>query len=465
MRKNFTASIALLIFGCTSPAASQVFQELYSFEPFGTNGDGPYGGLIQARDHNYYGTTFYGGAWDCGTLYKMTTNGVLTIIASFNGTTTDQHPITQLVEANDGSFYGATVYPSRIFEATPDGTLTSAGGGIGTIMSPILQARDGCLYVVDMGDPAAYAGTDSIYDGSISRFNEGGGPGGGVYQFARASHPENGYYPSGGLVQAPDGNFYGVTSEGGAYGYGVAYRLTTNGNYAVLCSFSRGPALNDAVYPYGRLLLASDGNLYGVAGAYYEDGYLFRLTTNGVLTTLVRFGTWDAQGQLVWGQTPNAGLIEANDGNFYGTTMYGGDPRFWPTGLGTVFRVTPAGVVTTIVSFTETGGPYPGATPHAGLLQASDGNLYGTTANAGSRGAGNIFRIIMPGPLLSVAAAGAGQVVLSWRTNYQGYGLQSSPDLQPPNWSPCTNAPVVVGHHYYVTNSLTGPARFFRLQK
>src|SRR4051812_194386 len=95
-------SAALSVLGSLSWVGGQTFEELYSFKLFSTNGYDPHGGLIQARDGNLYGTTFYGGAWDFGTVFKITPGGVLTTLASFDGTTNDQHPITTLLEASDG---------------------------------------------------------------------------------------------------------------------------------------------------------------------------------------------------------------------------------------------------------------------------------------------------------------------------------------------------------------------------
>lgn len=133
--------------------------------------------------------------------------------------------------------------------------------------------------------------------------------------------------------------------------------------------------------------------------------------------------------------------------------------------MGTVFKMTPQGEIITIFSFTGQGGPVPGRTPLAGLIQGSDGNLYGTCAYGGTYGGGNIFRIIMSGPLLSVSVA-AGQMVLSWRTNYVGFTLQSSPSLSAPAWTDCANnPPVVIGHDYVVTNAIAGAATFYRLRK
>ena len=155
----------------------------------------------------------------------------------------------------------------------------------------------------------------------------------------------------------------------------------------------------------------------------------------------------------------NDGLIEANDGDFYGTTFEGGT-----NDNGTVFKMDPQGDVTTLFCFTGEGGPFPGEAPTDRLMQGNDGNLYGTCHLGGSRGFGNVFRILMPGPLLSCAQAGAG-LVLSWRTNYGGFTLQSAQDLSAGNWTDRTNAPVILGGQFVVTNPVTGPAGFFRLKQ
>jgi uncharacterized repeat protein (TIGR03803 family) len=232
--------------------------------------------------------------------------------------------------------------------------------------------------------------------------------------------------------------------------------MTPGGTVTSLVAFRQG--YEQAINPLGRLLQASDGNFYGAAGGNAGVGAIFKVTPDGVLTTVGLFGAGDATGE-----SPNGGLIEANDGNFYGTT-YAGGTYCCPTSIGTVFKMTPEGQITTIVSFTDQGGPSPGAHPQAGLLQGSDGNLYGTTELDGSLGYGNVFRIVMPGPLLTSAQAGS-QLILSWRTNYTGYTLQSSPDLTSGKWSVCTNPPAIVGGQFIVTNSVTGSAGYFRLKK
>ena len=126
--------------------------------------------------------------------------------------------------------------------------------------------------------------------------------------------------------------------------------------------------------------------------------------------------------------------------------------------------MTPDGVLTALVLFTGSGGDNPGSHPYTGLIRGTDGNLYGTTSTGGSRGAGNIFRLVMPGPLLTPAQSGH-QLILSWRTNYAGFKLQSIQDPGSSNWADSTNSPVISGNQFFVTNPISAGAQFFRLKK
>jgi uncharacterized repeat protein (TIGR03803 family) len=433
MKKLLARPFALLIAACALIAppclGAQVFQELYSFNGVDINGCLPEGPLVQGTDGNFYGTASSGGqpttndpAGGNGTVFRIAPEGTLTTIAWFNGTN-GVNPSGAMVQATDGNFYGICGY--GLFRVTPSGVLAVIAGG--DVSDPI-EGSDGCLYVAD-----------SYYE-SVYRFPIESGTGD---QWAVAGHP------SGGLLQASDGNYYGLTSDGGN-AYGTAYKITGD----TLTTLAVFPSGGQPAFPYDRLMQASDGNLYGVDD--WEDvGSVFRLTLSGVLTNIAYCGIGNS------GQSPNGPLIQANDGNFYGTTMEGGS-SCCPGNIGTVFKMTPEGVMTTLFSFTDQKGPYFGANPYGGLVQGSDGNLYGTCALGGSHGGGNVFRILMPGPLLSSSQAGS-NLVLSWRTNYVGYTLQSSLDLT--NWSACTNPPSLCAGLYCATNTLSAGAEFFRLIK
>ncbi len=157
----------------------------------------------------------------------------------------------------------------------------------------------------------------------------------------------------------------------------TAFQMTPTGALTTLVSFDG----THGASPYASLVLGSDGNFYGttVYGGSAGYGTVFRMTPTGVLTTLVSFTGAN-------GEYPYAALVQGNDGNFYGTTYGGGGNN------GTVFKVTPAGHLTTLVSFNGTNG----VQPKTGLVQGSDGNFYGTTANGGAFNDGVIFQLIIP---------------------------------------------------------------------
>ena len=183
----------------------------------------------------------------------------------------------------------------------------------------------------------------------------------------------DGSTPYGNLVQGPDGNYYGTAARDGVNGNGTVFRVSPKGVYTVLYSFQGSP---DGQNPQANLYLASDGNFYGTAarGGANGGGTIFRVSPTGVFTLLYAFTNGTDGG------FPSAGLIEASDGNFYGTTVSGGAINAAGfTGYGTIFQMTPNGVLTTIYTFT--GMDVDGAEPYAGLVEGSDGFLYGTTNN------------------------------------------------------------------------------------
>jgi uncharacterized repeat protein (TIGR03803 family) len=442
-RRSCVGLVFLVVAAYCVAVRAQIYQELYSFSR-PPDGVVPYGGLVEGNDGNFYGTTFYGGAYDYGAVFRITPSGALTIIASFNGTNNGRYPDRTLLLASDGDFYGL-MWNGDAFRVSTNGILTFLGSPLNP-KGELIQADDGFIYDVlgadNHGNNYGYIYRTSLYWKNSQLMH--------TFTLGRAA--ADGIYPEGGLIQATDGNFYGTTSDGGAYGYGVVYRITSNGTYTAMCSFNRGPGAPGAAYPYGRLLQASDGNFYGVAGT--GEGTIFRMTPNGALTTIAWFDCYA-------GEYPNGGLIEANDGCFYGTSPYCGTNI---GASGTVFRMTRDGTLTGLFSFTGNTGPYPGSNPYAGLVQGSDGNLYGTSGGLGTRGSGNVFRIIMPGPRLT-ATASRRHLVLSWRTNYTGFKLQCAQNSTSANWVDITNSPTVSGGQFWMTNPMSGAARFFRLKK
>src|SRR5271166_1836218 len=189
----------------------------------------------------------------------------------------------------------------------------------------------------------------------------------------------DGAYPTTGLIQGADGNFYGTTVSGGTNSIGTVFKIAPMGTLTTLHSFDG----SDGLQPYGGLVLATNGDSYGTTefggpncGGAGGDGTVFKITSSGVLTPMHDFSGTD-------GSNPYATLIQAADGDLYGTTVYGGVNSVCNSGNGTVFKMTPNGALTTLYRFCSQNGCTDGAQPYAGLVQAANGNFYGTTYQGG----------------------------------------------------------------------------------
>ena len=331
-----------------------------------TDGANPYAGLVQGPDGNFYGTTNLGGdngncnPYGCGTVFKITPQGTLTSLYSFCSQFScpdGANPQAGLVQGADGNFYGTTVASSHggtVFKITPDGA-----------------------------------------------FNM-------LYDFCTQSGCPDGEEPYAGLVQGPDGNFYGTTSSGGAHGGGTVFKMTPEGALTTLYNFCTQPQCADGAAPRVGLLQASDGNFYGTThfggGSNCGGGgcgTIFKISPEGTLTRLYAFCL---QSGCQDGAVPDAMLVQATDGNFYGVTFLGGtSPNCPPVGCGTIFKITAAGALTTLYDFCPQSGCADGTGPAAGLVQATDGNLYGTTYSAGTNGGlGTIFKVTPGGALTTL---------------------------------------------------------------
>jgi len=191
------------------------------------------------------------------------------------------------------------------------------------------------------------------------------------------------------LVQGEDGNFYGTTYGGGTNNGGTVFRITAQGSLTTLYSFCALPNCIDGENPNAGLVLATDGNFYGTTliGGGNGGGVVFELTPDGTLATLYSFC---AQPSCSDGDNPGAALLQATDGNLYGTTASGG-----LGGRGTVFRVSTGGELTTVHRFCMKNQQCPdGYSPRGSLIEGSGGDLYGTTSSGGDRrSGGTAFRI------------------------------------------------------------------------
>jgi uncharacterized repeat protein (TIGR03803 family) len=335
--------LAALWLCASGSLVAQTFTTLYKFSA----GGNPKAGLVQGTDGNLYGTTFgYAGKEDGG-IFKIMPSGTFTAL---NG---DGEFAAALIQGTDGNFYGTmfeggTPGNGEVFKISSSGTFTT------------------------------------------------------LYDFGFAP---SGSFPRAALVEGTDGNFYGTTYYGGThscisggtnYGCGTIFKITPSGTLTTLYNFCSQSGCADGQAPEAALVQGTDGDFYGTtsyggkAGCSSRCGTIFKITPTGRLTTLHSFDSSD-------GANPAAGLILAKDGNFYGTTYSGGNTAC-SGGCGTIFKITTTGTLTTLHSFDYTDG----ANPVAALIQASDGNFYGTTGSGGISFRGTIFKITALGTLTTL---------------------------------------------------------------
>jgi uncharacterized repeat protein (TIGR03803 family) len=275
------------------------------------------------------------------------------------------------------------------FSGKPTGSMVGAGP-----TAPLIQASDGNFYGTTSGNdyegPLGFEGPGTVFKITPAGIET-------LLHAFGTNGSNDGATPVAGLIQGIDGNFYGTTKFGGAYGAGTVFKITPAGVETVLYSFFGGL---DGVAPVGGLIQGSDGNFYGTTyyGGQCDAGVAFRVTPTGAESVLYAFtsGTVEGCGGITDGANPNSGLTLGTDGNFYGTTLGGGaSATDLSNGLGTVFKMTPAGIETVLYSFK--GGSSDGAGPAGGVTQASDGNFYGTTGAAGAYDQGTVFKITLGG--------------------------------------------------------------------
>src|ERR1022692_3069649 len=373
---------AVLVLCATSAIGlpAQTFTTLYSFD--GTDGAKPTAGLVQANNGDLYGTTLGGGTScvnsdpsGCGTVFDITPGGALTTLHSFcaqSGCPDGQNPsAAALVQGTDGNLYGTTFYgggngEGTVFKITPSGTLTT------------------------------------------------------LYSFCSQGIPcTDGENPAAGLVQGTDGNLYGTTVVGGTYAGGTVFKITPSGTLTTLYNFCSQSSCADGASPFAGLVQANNGDFYGTTGgggggggtcplslAPSGCGTVFKITPSGTLTTLYSFCS-QGGANCTDGENPQAALVQGTDGNLYGTTYSGGDYEG-----GTVFRITAGDTLTTLYNFCSPSECLNGGGPTAGLVQANNGDFYGTTVFGGTNNDGTIFSLSMGTPP-SVPAVNAGGVLNS----------------------------------------------------
>jgi uncharacterized repeat protein (TIGR03803 family) len=363
---------------------AQTFRTLASFN--GTDGSLTYyETLAQGMNGNFYGTAERGGtstacSYNCGTVFEMTPAGKLKTLVDLD-LTDGSYPYAGLVLASNEEFYGTTSGGGEhgygtVFKMTGGGKITplhSFDSSDGANpWAALVQATNGELY-----GTTSYGGANAGGYGTIFKITRSG-----TFTSLHSFDISDGYYPYGKLIQATNGDLYGSTYAGGSGGSGTVFKVTPSGTFTTLHDF----AFTDGGYLYGALLEAANGDFYGTTyggGPSGNAGTIFKMTPAGDLTTLYAFCL---QTGCPDGEHPAAGLVQATDGNFYGTTIAGGT-----SGLGTIFEITPKGVETVLHNFDGTDGE----TPYGTLVQATDGSFYGTTFYGGPAPGGNgtVYRL------------------------------------------------------------------------
>jgi len=334
-----TAGSLVTIF-LLATAASAAGSRLTSLHPFtAAEGETPSTPLMRAADGNFYGVTEEGGAADRGTIFRMTPTGAVTVLHSFAGNPDGNRPRGGLIQASDGNFYGTTYFGGGlsfgcVFRMTPAGQVTIVyvfGATPGDGQNPraaLMQANDGNLW-----GTTERGGTWGR--GTVFAVNLNGQI---LFRYSFSGNAD-GAYPYAPLMQASDGAMYGTVYAGDFATFGRVF-VVANGTVTVLHTFLSGA---DGANPMGALVEGRDGNLYGTTrfGGAFNSGTVFRMVPSSGDTTIVKSFNGGTEGA-----TPSTALIQARDGNFYGTTGTGG------IGYGTLFRLTPTGVLTTLHNFT-----------------------------------------------------------------------------------------------------------------
>lgn len=359
-----------------------LYQRLYSFNTGSVpeDGHGPIGSLVQASDGSFYGATMGGGKATTdgvgGTVFRLSPSGHYAVLHRFTDLDANDGamPGAGPIQGGDGYLYGTTerggakgggtVY--RISTSGQFAVLHSFDGSKGEgeePEAPLVQTKNGYLY------GTTYAG-GTHGQGTVFRITTAGELLT-VHSFGLTA--TDGGDPYGGLVES-DSYLYGTCQYGGAYGNGAAFRVDQAGSLSILHSFSN----SEGAFPLGRLVPAGDGNLYGALGS----GVIYRMSPSGTVTVIHDFSNEkDAED----GNWPNGDLIQGTDGFLYGTTTHGG-----PANGGVAYRMDLNGNEQLLHSFFEY---HDGYIPNGGLIQGTDGRLYGETAAGGSAGYGMLYRL------------------------------------------------------------------------
>jgi uncharacterized repeat protein (TIGR03803 family) len=337
--------------------------------------------LVRDTAGNMYGTTFSGGSHNLGAVFMATPAGTESVIYSFSGGADGSHPVAGLFrDAKTGNLYGTTVYGG----ATNNGTVfvLNPTSGNETVLYSFLGGQDGA----NPYSSVVRAGTTifgTTYNGGAFGYGTvfeltSAGKEAVLHSFNSAFPTLDGSYPYAGLALYK-GIFYGTTTLGGASNLGTVFSITKTGTYALLYSFKGGSP--DGQSPNGGVAFDKSGNIYGTtyAGGQDNAGVVYTIKGGGE-TVLHHFARNRADGI-----NPYASLIFVK-GNFYGTTLQGG-----PANAGTVFKITTGGTETVLHTFA---GGADGYNPYSALVLGANNTFYSTTLVGGASNLGTVFKLV-----------------------------------------------------------------------
>ncbi len=379
---HLTAALIIAMFGAMTiqSAQAQSFKVLYNFDGASHGGD-PYASLARDAAGNLYSTVDYGGGTSyAGGVFKVAPDGTETMLYNFTGGADGAYPFSSVVRDNKGNLYGTTSQGGSdnagvVFKVDPSGTETVlhnfAGGADGVIPTGgLVRDKAGNLY-----GTTSQGGTSN--DGIVFKISPSGKE---TVLHTFTGSTTDGKYPTyTTLLMDAQGNFYGVTEEGGSADGGILYKLSKTGKLTILHSFKGGTT--DGCNVLGTPFMDAAGNFYGTTSSCgtHTLGTVWEVKKNGQERLLHSFagGTSD-------GEYPLAGVVKDATGNLYGNTETGG-----ASDVGTVYRISNTGKFTLLHSFDGTDGKY----PYGSFAQNSKGTIFGSTLNGGTIGYGTVWKI------------------------------------------------------------------------
>jgi len=377
-----TAVFVAIAAGSNALAAS--FSVVHDFDV--ADGTVPSSELIQATDGLFYGCTSGDQAGTWGTIFRMDSLGTVTVLHTFTKTGAEGYRCNGLIQANDGLFYGTNNAGGAgascgffdeacgtVWRMDSVGTVTVLHTFLGADGSRptarVIQSRDG--YLVGTTFNGGDFGRGTVYRIETDGTN---------HTILHSFDKTDGLNPVAPLVQALNGLFYGTTNQGGSSNSGVIFRISGLGVLDILHHFD----FDDGHEPKAALIEASAGYLYGTTERGSCNGNIFRIDLAGNFELVHEFNAYGSDGFR-----PVSPLLEAWDGSLYGTSPLSGLPPSDSNRRGCIFKMDPSGMITVLHTFVTSDG----SSPSTGLLEATDGTLWGVTPVGGSNNAGVAYQI------------------------------------------------------------------------